>query len=55
MASGQPEKNYVPMFPKGNDSKKAPPSDGSGKGNIAPSQANPPRGKGSNPANYDKK
>lgn len=41
-----PPKNYVPMYPKGMDSKKAPPGDGGGKGNVAPSQANPPKGKG---------
>lgn len=47
-----PERNYVPMMPKGNDAKKAPPSDGSGKGNVAPILKNEPRGKGGNAKNY---
>jgi hypothetical protein len=51
MADKYPERNYVPMYPKGHDK---PPSDGQGKGNIgAHLDAPGNKGKGNNPKNYD--
>lgn len=52
MPDKYPERNYVPMYPKGHDK---PPSDGAGKGNVSPSRGtDQTQGKGQNSQDYGK-